>query len=137
MFDDLFDTSSGPGDKFDANELLGKTLVIIPSEYIESMKTEYSDDKDAVVADVIVVDSGDVLEDTMIFQGRLIAATKRLVGRDKVKLGTLVQKPSKVKGKPAWDLDTDVSDAKKAKAAELLKAHRARQNESLFSDADA
>lgn len=67
------------GDYVEIKNLVGQLVLFTPLEYIESMTTAFSDNKDAVRADVVVFDGDDVNEhpDSLIFQGALIAALKK------------------------------------------------------------
>lgn len=99
-------------------------LLLRPTEYIEHMKTEYSDDKDAVVADVVVLDGDGAPEDlgeVYIFQGGLIGQLKNKIGKtpDMV-LGRLGKGEAKKKGYSApWKFLTPTEEDKE-KAREYL-----------------
>src|SRR5690606_24862854 len=70
---DPFASAGAAGTKI--TDFEGQLLLLRPTEYITGMKTEYSDDKDAVVAEVTVLDGPGAPEDlgeVYIFQGGLI-----------------------------------------------------------------
>ena len=114
MFEDMFADPSASGDKLELKNHLGDLLMIEAISHETGIKTKFGE-KDAVKADVTVFRNGgepEVLKGTLLFQSRLIAATKNSIG--KPVLGRVGQVPTD-KGNPAWIL-TDASPADKQTA---------------------
>lgn len=94
-------TSSGI--QWDAH--LGRLLLIEPKELEKGIQTTFGE-KDAVRADITIIDAPDapeVFEDALIFPSVLISQTRSLIG-EKV-LGRLGQGQAKSGQKPPWRLD--------------------------------
>lgn len=101
-------------------DLEGRLLLITPLEYLTGLETEYDKDKDAVDADVVVLDGVpdggvETFDSMRIYQGPLIGALKRAAnfnaqhpvdpatGFPKMVLGRLGQGEAKKKGfNPPW-----------------------------------
>jgi hypothetical protein len=86
-------------------EHLGHLLLIEPKELEKDIETTYGK-KDAVRADITVIDAADapeVFTDALIFPGVLISQTRSLIG-EKV-LGRLGQGQAKPGQKPPWRLE--------------------------------
>lgn len=108
----------------------GRLLLLTPTEYLDGenkVNTEYGE-KDVVITDLVALD-GDVEEESgvYVFQGKLIGALKRKIGKDPV-LGRLGKGDPAKKGqaKP-WAL-LPPSDADK----ELARKYLASKNENPF-----
>lgn len=107
---DEFDTA-GSGTQVKLAELIGKTALFMPSEYVPLdrddagnvigggvLTTDYGR-KDVVITDMVVLDADGgpaVYDDVMIFNAKVIGALKRRVG--KKYLGRVEYGPEKVKG---------------------------------------
>jgi hypothetical protein len=91
-------------------DLIGRLLLVEPKEFEHSIPTTFGD-KDAVRADVTVIDGpdgGTAYPDALIFPGVLISQTRGLIG-EKV-LGRLGQGVAKPGQKPPWRLDEATPD---------------------------
>lgn len=125
MSGDPFASGSGTSSA-NITDFDGKLLLLYVTDYLDGdrrIKTQFSDEpKDVVVADVHDVEAGTVESDVYIFQGRLIGALKRHVGK-RPYLGRLGKASEKVKGNAPWVLhEADAKDKKKALAyIETLK----------------
>jgi hypothetical protein len=113
MTDPFNDPASGSGVKI--TEFDGRLLLITPTGYDEDIDTVHGK-KDAVRANVVVIDEkspgeSERHDDVLIFQGNLIGATKRYVGKGMVvgRLGTGEAKPGK---NAPWILTTATDDEK-------------------------
>lgn len=87
---------------------LGRLLLIEPKELEKDIETTFGS-KDAVRADITVIDADDAPEvytDALIFPGVLISQTRSLLG-EKV-LGRLGQGQAKSGQKPPWRLEDPV-----------------------------
>lgn len=74
------------GDFVEIKNLVGELVLFTPFEHIESMKTAFKDDADPVRADVTVfLADGEVSEhdDSLIFQGALVARLKKALSYEK------------------------------------------------------
>lgn len=107
---DEFD-SAGSGSRVTLRELIGKTVLFMPTEYVALEKdangnvigggiltTDYGR-KDAVLTDMVVLNAEggpERIDDAMIFNGKPIAALKRRIG--KMYLGVVAEGTEKVKG---------------------------------------
>lgn len=107
---DEFDTA-GSGTQVKLAELIGKTVLFMPSEYVPLdrddagnvigggvMTTDYGR-KDVIITNMVVLDAEAgpaVYDDVMIFNAKVIGALKRRVGRKY--LGVVEYGPEKVKG---------------------------------------
>jgi hypothetical protein len=110
------------GDKFEPAQLLGKLLLIYPTQYKPSIQTQNFGERDGVEADVIVLDApGEplVLKNTMLFPGVLVRQTKTRVGG--MVLGRLIQGAPTGKGVP-WML-ADYTEQEAAQAMQYINAH--------------
>lgn len=122
-----FARPSGPGDKFDNHDHIGRLLVIYPKSYDPS-KTTSKGVNACADADIIVVDSVGpdgkplVFHDAKIF-GNLASSVRDSVG-SKV-LGRLGQVPT-ASGNLAWVLQ-DWTDAEAAQAGPVSAAFEAGQ----------
>lgn len=110
---DPFNDPSAGGAKI--TDFEGKLLLITPTGYEEGISTDFGE-KDAVRANVVVIDEKSPAEserhdDVLIFQGRLIGATKRFVGKGMV-IGRLGQGEAKKGQNPPWELATASDDEK-------------------------
>lgn len=88
----------------------GRLLLIEPKDVEKDVATSFGE-KDAVRADVTVIDAPDepeVYGDALIFPGVLISQTRSLIGQ-KV-LGRLSQGVAKSGQKPPWRLDEATDD---------------------------
>jgi hypothetical protein len=83
MARDEFDNA---GEFVKIEELLGKPVLFTPIEYIEGMTTAFGENKDAVRADIVDLDTGDEYMDQLVFQGKLIATLKRRITKSPVKI---------------------------------------------------
>src|SRR5690606_5886098 len=97
---DPFASAGAAGTKI--TDFEGQLLLLRPTEYITGMKTEYSDDKDAVVAEVTVLDGPGDQEDigeVYIFQGGIIGQLKKKIGKKaELVVGSLSKGEDKKKG---------------------------------------
>ena len=110
------------GGKFTAADHKGKLLLITPTSYEQGIATTFGD-KDAVKANIVVIDEGnpsgsEVIEDALLFGGVLIGQTKSFVGKGLV-LGRLGQGTAKKGQNAPWLLE-DPTDAEKDKARAYL-----------------
>lgn len=116
------DAFGGPaeGGRFNAETHKGRLLLITPKSYEEDITTTYGK-KDAVKADVVVIDeanpaASEKIEDALLFGGVLIGQTKSMIGKQLV-LGRLGQGAAKAGQNPPWKLDDPTEDEKvKARA---------------------
>lgn len=107
---DEFD-SAGSGARITLRELIGKTVLFTPTEYLALEKdangnvigggvlTADYGRKDTVITDMVVLDADggpEVYDDVMVFNGKPIAALKRRVG--KMYLALVAEGTEKVKG---------------------------------------
>lgn len=121
---DPFASAGAAGTKITDYE--GQLLLLRPTEYITGMKTEYSDDKDAVVAEVTVLDGPGAPEDlgeVYVFQGGLIGQLKNKIGKTPdLVLGRLGKGEAKKKGFSApWKFLTPNEDDKQVARDYLAK----------------
>lgn len=117
MSNDPFATGSGGGSGASVSDLEGKLLLIYGKEYLTDVKTADFGVKDAVDAEVHVIEDGEVV-DVRFFQGRLIGSLKRHVGK-RPYLGRLGKSAEKVKGNRAWEF-SDPTDKDKKLAREYI-----------------
>ena len=118
--DPFNDPAAGSGVKI--TEFEGRLLLITPTGYEEEIDTVHGK-KDAVRANVVVIDEkapgeSERHDDVLIFQGNLIGATKRFVGKGMV-VGRLGQGEAKPGKKAPWILTT-ASDEEKTLARTYL-----------------
>jgi hypothetical protein len=113
MTDPFNDPAAGSGVKI--TEFDGRLLLVTPVGYEEEVDTVHGK-KDAVRANVVVIDekaptASERHDDVLIFQGNLIGATKRYVGKGMVvgRLGLGEAKPGK---NAPWLLNTATDDEK-------------------------
>src|SRR5690606_24664362 len=121
---DPFASAGAAGTKI--TDFEGQLLLLRPTEYITGMKTEYSDDKDAVVAEATVLDGPGAPEDlgeVYIFQGGLIGQLKNKIGKTPdLVLGRLGKGEVKKKGFSApWKLINPDEDDRPVARAYLAK----------------
>lgn len=114
--------SPASGGKFSAADHKGKLLLITPKSYETGITTTFGE-KDAVKADVVVVNEanpGDSEEiaDALLFGGVLIGQTKSYVGKGLV-LGRLNQGTAKKGQNAPWVLDDPTDEDKVAGRAYL------------------
>jgi hypothetical protein len=128
---DEFD-SAGSGAQVKLAEILGRTVLFSPTEYVGLekdaagnvigggiMTTDYGR-KDVIITDLVVLDADggpEVFEDVMIFNGKPIGALKRRVGRKY--LAVIGQSAEKIKGNYAIELH-EPSEAQKQLARDYL-----------------
>lgn len=127
---DEFDSAGGA--RVSLAELVGKTVLFSPTEYVPLEKNEAGEvtgggvmtkdfgRKDVVVTDMVVLngDNGpEVYDDAMIFNGPPIAALKRRIGRKY--LGVVTRGAEKVKGNYPILL-TEPTEADKQMARDYL-----------------
>lgn len=114
--------ASGPGgSSANITEFEGKLLLLYPKEYLygeNAVKTQDFGDKDVVVTDVHDLESGQVENGVYVFQGRLIGALKRHVGK-RPYLGRLGKGSEKVKGNYPWEF-SEPTEKDKKKAREYI-----------------
>lgn len=130
MSNDPF-SNAGSGSGASITDFEGRLLLLTPTEYLDGddkVKTEYGD-KDVVVTDLVALDGDEVQEESgvYVFQGKLIGALKRNVGKKPV-LGRLGRGTPAKKGqaKP-WELQP-ATEADKQIARDYL----ARKTEDPF-----
>lgn len=121
---DSNDPFSGPaeGGRFNAETNKGKLLLITPKSYEEGIETTFGT-KDAVKADIVVIDednpsASEKIEDGLLFGGVLQGQTRPRIGKGLV-LGRLGQGEAKKGQNPPWKL-SDPTDDEKAKARAYL-----------------
>lgn len=102
-------------------DLNGKLLLIEPKAVKYDIPTMFGD-KEAVEADISVVETGDVYQDALIFPGVLIRQTKGLIG-ERV-LGRLSQGEAKRGQEPPWLLH-DATEADQELGVEYLNTRNA------------
>lgn len=117
---DPFNDPAAGGTKI--TEFEGRLILITPTGYEESISTAYGE-KDAVRANVVVVDektpqASERHDDVLIFQGNLIGATKRFVGKGMV-IGRLGKGEAKKGQSEPWILTT-ATDEEKSYARQYL-----------------
>lgn len=128
---DEFD-SAGSGARVTLRELIGKTVLFSPTEYVGLekdangnvigggiMTTDYGR-KDAVLTDLVVLDGDggpEEFDDVMVFNGKPIGALKRRVGR--MYLAVVAEGTEKVKGNYPILL-AEPSEAQKQMARDFL-----------------
>ena len=106
MFDDLFGSTNV--DRFAPRDHKGEVLLVFPTAHETGIKTQNYGEKDAVRADITVLtgaNKGAEYTDALLFNGRLIKATKPHVRTGKPVLAELVQQPTDL-GQPAWAFDS-------------------------------
>lgn len=118
MSNDPFSDPAKGGNGANITDFEGKLLLITPTEHVEGIATEHGE-KDAIRANVVVIDESNPVaseryDDVLMFQARLIGATKGFVGKGMV-IGRLERASEKVKGNYPWQLAT-ATDAEKDKA---------------------
>jgi len=130
MSNDPFASAGSSGVRITDYE--GQLLLITPTEYITGIKTEYNDDKDAVLADFVVLDGknkGEENSGVYVFPGKLIGALKRRIGANpNMVLGRLGKSKEKTKGNAAWILEPPTEADKK-----LAREHLAKQPQDPFA----
>jgi hypothetical protein len=120
---DPFD-APGTASQVDWESLLGKLLLIRPLSKEEGVKTQDYGEKDAIRADMVVLDAEDgpdELLDILIFPLVLQGQLRRNIGKDRPVVGRLGQGEAKGKQKPPWKL-LEASDADKEVARRYLTA---------------
>lgn len=123
MSQDPFATGSG-GSGANITDFDGALLYIYPKEFRNSKKgegvqTQDYGEKDAVVADIHVLDGDDkgtVEENVLVFQGRLIGALRPHAGK-RPYVGRLGKGKEKVKGNYPWEF-TEPTDKERKLARE-------------------
>lgn len=116
------------------DEHLGRLLLIEPKELEKDIQTSFGE-KDAVRADITVIDADDapeVFEDALIFPSVLISQTRSLVG-EKV-LGRLGQGVAKSGQKPPWRLD-DATEDDISTGMRYLESRHPKKNTNPFTSA--
>jgi hypothetical protein len=128
---DEFD-SAGSGAQVKLAEIIGKTVLFSPTEYVPTEKdvagnvigggvlTKDYGRKDVVLTDMVILDGDngtEVYDDVMIFNGKVIGALKRRVGRKY--LGVIGQSAEKIKGNYAIEVH-EPSEAQKQMARDYL-----------------
>lgn len=108
------------GDKFVAAEHNGALLLFFPSSYRQDIPTQHGT-SDAVEAKVVNLDTGQVLENTMIFGRALVGQLKGAANSGDEVLGRLGQGANQ-KGNPPWMLFS-YSEQDYAKYEAWLKAN--------------
>jgi hypothetical protein len=113
MTDPFNDPASGSGVK--VTEFEGRLLLITPTGYEEGISTDFGE-KDAVRANIVVIDEkapgeSERHDDVLMFQGRLIGATKKFVGKGMV-VGRLEKGEAKKGQSAPWQLATASDDEK-------------------------
>ncbi|GGM55841.1 hypothetical protein GCM10012275_28700 [Longimycelium tulufanense] len=125
------DQFDGPGSAsgIDWNEYNGRLLLIAPLSR-EEVNTQNYGVKEAIRADVIVLDGDDAPEgypDVLIFPKVLQGQLRSNVGKGRMNLGRLMQGEARKGQKPPWIL-ADPTDADREKA----RAYLASQEEPPF-----
>jgi hypothetical protein len=118
------------------DEHLGRLLLIEPTAVEKGIATSFGE-KDAVQADITVIDADDapeVFPDALIFPGVLISQTRSLIG-EKV-LGRLGQGVAKSGQKPPWRLE-DATDDDVATGMRYLDSRTPKKSSNPFSSASA
>jgi hypothetical protein len=108
------------GDKFTAAEHNGALLLFFPSSFRSDIPTQHGT-ADAVEARVVNLDTGQVMENTMIFGRALVGQLKGAAGTGDEVLGRLGQGQN-TKGNPPWMLFS-YSEQDYAKYEAWLKAN--------------
>lgn len=125
MTEVLFDDPGG--NAIDWEDYLGKLLLIWPLGQ-EEVKTADYGEKDAIRADMVVLDGADgpeELPDILVFPLVLQGQLKRNLRTGKPVVGRLGQGEAKAKQKPPWKL-MEASEADKAMATKYLTAKQAK-----------
>lgn len=116
-------------------DLHGRLLLIEPKQVESGVSTAFGD-KDAVRADVTVIDGpngGEEFADALIFPGVLISQTRSLIGQ--MVLGRLGQGVAKPGQKPPWRLDEASEDDEKL--GQRYVEHRGSKQFATPAEADA
>ena len=103
----------------------GSLLYIIPKEFHNSKKgegimTQDYGEKDAVTAEIHVLDGdhkGEVHDNVLVFQGRLLGALRPQVGK-RPYVGRLGKGSEKVKGNFPWEFSKELTDKERKLARE-------------------
>ncbi|AER47626.1 hypothetical protein DS6A_72 [Mycobacterium phage DS6A] len=128
MSDDLFD-DPGSADQIDLEAVEGRLLLVKPHEVREGIKTAFGE-KDAVEADVHVLDGGDagtVHRGVYLFPLVLIGQLKGNAGTGRFNLGRLGKGEAKPGQKPPWKLLDPTNDDRDL-ARRYLASDRYKQN---------
>lgn len=135
MTEVLFD-DPGSGNNIEWEDFLGKLLIIWPFGQ-EEIKTNDYGEKDAIRADMVVLDGADgpeELPDILVFPLVLQGQLKRNIKTGKPVVGRLGQGEAKGKQNPPWKL-MEASEADKVKAVKYLTAKKTKaKSNNKFDD---
>ena len=121
-----FATPGSPSGGLDLETLNGNLLLVMPQAVETGISTSFGL-KDAVRADVVVLDgpeAGEEYNDTLIFPKVLQSQVRGNIGTGRRNLGRLGQGQAKKGQSPPWMLE-DPSDADKASARAYLASSAA------------
>lgn len=113
------------GDKLDLDQLTGRLLLIYPKEQ-KTVPTQAFGPKDALVADIVVLDgpaAGEELRDAFIFPGYMIGQLKQYIGNPNPALGRVAKGQGKPGQQAPWVLDDYVLGVDDVVATQWLNAH--------------
>lgn len=124
MVDEAMEQFDDPGTatKIKWDELNGRLLLVYPHSLEKDVETEYGA-KDAIRADVIVLDGPNAPEeimDCLVFPGGLQGQIRNNIGKGRPNLGRLSQEPSG-KGNPKWVLSAVGAKEKAIASAYISK----------------
>lgn len=118
--EDLFD-DPGSAVKVEWEQLKGRLLMIYPRSKEVVPTTDYGD-KDAIRADLVVLDGPDApkeMPDILVFPMRLLGQLRATTGTGRPVVGRLEQGEEKVKGNYPWEL-RKATDDEKQKARDYI-----------------
>jgi hypothetical protein len=117
---DEYDKPGVPGSKIDYQRLIGHLLLIKPSGYEQAVNTA-NGVRDAVRATIAVVETGEVIESTLVFPQVMVGQLRDRIG-GKV-LGRLTQGAAKPGQSPPWIIaEATEGDIQQARAFEQRMA---------------
>lgn len=109
------------GDKIELDKYLGRLLLIWPKEK-KNVATEAFGEKECLVADVVVLETGEELRDVFLFPGVLIGQLKGYIGNPNPALGRLTKGLPKPGKQAAWQLD-DFTPQDASMASAWINSH--------------
>lgn len=110
------------GDKLELDKYIGRLLLIYPKEVKVGVSTSGFGLKDPLVADIVVLETGEELHDAFIFPGVLIGQLKGYIGNPNPALGRLTKGVPKAGQAAPWMLD-DFTPQDAALASQWVNTH--------------
>lgn len=118
---DFNQPGAASGDKLELDKYLGRLLLLWPKEK-RTVTTQAFGDKECLVADIVIVDTGEELRDAFIFPGVLIGQLKGYIGNPNPALGRLTKGQPKSGQQPPWEL-ADFTPEDAAAASAWINSH--------------